>query len=424
MNKFAASLGLLALGTTALHAVEASALNTMQRSKPWSVAASLRGFYDDNINSSYGDRQDSFGFEITPSVDFGLAGDQTSFNLGYQLSARWYDNPQSGNSDHWDLSHIFDGYLAHTFSPRVDMVVRDSFVLGQEPDLLRAGDLPYSTVQYVGGNNIVNYGSIDFNVEATELLGLNVGYANAYYNYANDGGTALNPSTSALLNRIENRVHLDTLWKIRPETSLILGYEYGQYLYTGDEPIGFGITSENKDSRSHTIYGGAQHAFTPTLSGTVKGGAQYYDYYNDPNGDSEWSPYGVVNLKYQFRSTTSLDAGFSYSRSAADQAGAGIPSAYIKDTEVALFYGSITHEIVAHLVGTARATLQNATYNGGGPNFDDKSYMFFGVGCDLAYQFTPNISAHAGYNYDNNDSDIAGQSYHRNRVYLGVTAGY
>jgi Putative beta-barrel porin 2 len=424
MNKFAASLGLVALGTTALHAVEATALNTMQRSKPWSVAASLRGFYDDNINSSYGNREDSLGFEITPSVDFGLAGDQTSFNLGYQFSARWYDHPQAGNSDHWDLSHVFDGYLAHTFGPRVDMVVRDSFVLGQEPDLLRAGDLPLSTVEFVPGNNIVNYGSIDFNIEATELLGLNIGYANAYYNYAEDGGTMINPSTAALLNRVENRVHLDTLWKVRPETSLILGYEYGQYIYTGDEPIGVGITSDNKDSRSHTMYAGAQHAFTPTLSATVKGGAQYYDYYGDPLGGNEWSPYGVLNLKYQFRSTTSFDAGFSYSRSAADQAGAGTPNAYIRDTEVALLYGSITHEIIAHLVGTARATLQNATYNGGGPNFDGESYLFFGLGCDLAYQFTPNLSAHAGYNYDNNSSDIAGQSYHRNRVYIGLTAGY
>ena len=85
MNKFAASLGLLALGTTALHAVEATAVNSMQRDKPWSVAASLRGFYDDNINATE-IKEESFGFEITPSVDFGLAGDQTSFNLGYQLS--------------------------------------------------------------------------------------------------------------------------------------------------------------------------------------------------------------------------------------------------------------------------------------------------------------------------------------------------
>jgi len=424
MNKFAVSLGFVALGTTALHAVEATALNTMQRSKPWSVAASLNGFYDDNINSSYNDRQDSFGMEITPSVDFGLAGDQTSFDLGYQFFAKWYDNQPAGQSSHWDLTHVFDGYLAHTFNPKLDMVVRDSFVLGREPDMLRAGDLPYSTVQYVPGNNIVNYGSLNFNIEATELLGFNVGYANAYYNYADNGGTPASPSTAALLNRVENRLNLDSLWKIRPETTAILGYMYGQYIYTADEPIGYGVNSSDKDSRSHTFYAGLQHAFSPTFSGTTKVGAQYFDYYGDPMGGNDWSPYATLDLNYQLQSTTSLGAGFSYSRSAADQAGQGTPNAYIKDTEVALLYGSVTHEIVPHLLGTAKATLQHATYNGGGPSYDGESYLFFGIGCDLAYQFTPNISTHIGYNYDNNSSDIAGQSYHRNRVYLGVTAGY
>ncbi len=421
MNKFAASLGLVALGTTALHAVEATALNSMQRSKPWSVAASLRGFYDDNINATE-DKESSWGYEITPSVDFGLAGDQTSFNLGYQFWAKYYEQQPAGQSDKWVLNHTFDGTFAHTFSPRVSMNVGDSFVLGREPDMLRAGNQPISTTQIVPGNNIVNYGTIDFNIEATELLGFAVGYGNSYYNYAEDGAPF--PSTAGLLNRIENRVHLDSQWKLRPETVGILGYTYGQNLYTGDEPIGIGIDSASKDSRSQTFYGGVQHAFSPTLSATIKAGAQYYDYYGDPLGGNQWSPYAVANMRYQFRSMTTFDAGFSYSRSAADQVGAGSVNAFIKDTEVALVYGSLSHEIVAHLIGTARATLQHAKYNGGGPGYDGESYLFFQLGLDLAYQFTPNLSAHVGYNYDDNSSDIAGQSYNRNRAYLGVTAGY
>jgi hypothetical protein len=430
MNKFAVSLGLVALGTTALHAVEATALNSMQRSKPWSVAASLRGFYDDNINASP-NKQSSFGYEITPSVDFGLAGDQTSFNLGYQFSARYYEETPAGQTSKWDLTHTFDGVFAHTFSPRVDMLISDSLVIGQEPDMLRAGNLPYSTTQLVPGDNIVNYGAINFNLEATQLLGFNVGYNNAYYNYSDDEptfdgfGNLTSASTAGLLNRIENRANIDSQWKLRPGTMGILGYMYGQNLYTGDQLIGNGgVTSSDKDSRSHTFYAGVQHAFSPTLSGTIKAGAQYYDYYGDPVGGNQWSPYVVANMRYQYQSTTTMDAGFSYSRSAADQAGVGTVTEFIKDTEVALFYASLSHEIVAHLVGTAKGTVQYATYNGGGPGYDGESYLFFQLGFDLAYQFTPNFSAHAGYNYDNNDSDLGGQSYNRNRVYLGVTAGY
>lgn len=82
----------------------------MQKDKPWSVAASLRGFYDDNINLSP-TKVDSFGIEISPSVDFGLAGEQTSFNLGYQLNAKWYDTRPFGQTDNWAFDNIFEGCL-------------------------------------------------------------------------------------------------------------------------------------------------------------------------------------------------------------------------------------------------------------------------------------------------------------------------
>jgi hypothetical protein len=436
MKKFAASLGIVALGTTALHAVEATALNPMQRSKPWSVAASLRGFYDDNINATQ-NKVDSFGFEISPSVDFGLAGDQTSFNLGYQLSARWYDEVQAGQTGHWDYTHIAEGHWAHTFSPRVKMSVHDSIVVGEEPDVTRAGTLPFSTPQLVPGDNVINYGAIDLNIEATDLLGFNVGYNNAYYHYADDnafvdGSTfppTVIPSSAGLLNRIENRANIDTQWKLRPQTMGIVGYMYGHNIYTADEPIGTDlagnlIPSSAKDSRSHTFYVGAQHGFTPTLVGLIKVGAQYYDYYDDPQSDSQWSPYVLANLKYQFQTTTSMDVGFSYSRSAADIVGQGTGGEFVKDTEVALFYGNVSHEIFSRLIGTAKATVQHATYNGGGAAYDDQSYLFLQLGFDLGYQITPNFSAHAGYNYDDNDSDISGLSYNRNRVYVGVTAAY
>jgi len=434
MNKFAASLGLIALGTTALHAVEATALNPMQRSKPWSVAASLRGFYDDNINLS-STKVDSFGYEISPSVDVGLAGEQTSFNLGYQLNARYFETRPTGQLDKWNLTHIFEGMFNHKFSPSVSMSANDSFAIGNEPDTLRTinPSQPNSTFQYLTGNNIINYGAIDFNIEASELLGFNVGYNNGYYNYADDGGgatplqLALNPSTAGLLNRIENRFNIDSQWKLQPETMGIFGYMYGQNLYTGDQPIGIGLTSSDRDSRSQTFYVGAQHAFAPTVSGLIKVGAQYTDYYGNPATQSEWTPYVVADLKYQYRTTTSMDFGFSYSRSAADLAAFGVATAnnLVADTGVILLYGSVSQKLLEDLTLSGRTTVQNGKYNGGGPGVNDETYLFFQLGFDLTYQFTPNFSAHAGYVFDNYSTDVATQvDYNRNRVFIGVTAGY
>jgi len=111
--------------------------------------------------------------------------------------------------------------------------------------------------------------------------------------------------------------------------------------------------------------------------------------------------------------------GFSYSRGAADIASA-------QDVGVALVYGTISQKLLERLVATANARLQYGTYNGGGPGINDESYLFFQIGLDLGYQITPNFSAHAGYTFDDYNSDVVtGQpEYNRNRVYIGLTAAY
>jgi len=48
MNKLIVSASLVTLGATGLQAAYAPGLSPMETSKPWSVAATVRGFYDDN----------------------------------------------------------------------------------------------------------------------------------------------------------------------------------------------------------------------------------------------------------------------------------------------------------------------------------------------------------------------------------------
>jgi hypothetical protein len=83
MNKIVTSVGMLALGVSALHAAESSTLTPLQKTKPWSIQATLNGFYDDNVNGSpKGSELDSTGVEIIPAIRYGLPGEQTSFNVG------------------------------------------------------------------------------------------------------------------------------------------------------------------------------------------------------------------------------------------------------------------------------------------------------------------------------------------------------
>ena len=137
MNKIVASVGLAALGASRIQAVYAQ--NSAPPPKSWSVQASLRGFYDDNINSTHSDRQSSMGFEVSPGVGLNLKSDQTSFIMGYVYTFKWYDELPQGNTEHYDQIHVFNAQLDHRFSERYDLAIKDSFVIGQEPAVVEKG---------------------------------------------------------------------------------------------------------------------------------------------------------------------------------------------------------------------------------------------------------------------------------------------
>src|SRR5438034_8841555 len=137
MKRIAASVGLVALGASGLQAADTANLSSMQGDKPWSVSATLRGFYDDNINTTKNNKVQAFGFEISPSVSLAMAGEQTSASFGYTYSGKYFDHALGTSTDKWDHSHIFDAGLSHTFSLQVQVGLRDSFVVGQELDALR-----------------------------------------------------------------------------------------------------------------------------------------------------------------------------------------------------------------------------------------------------------------------------------------------
>src|SRR5580765_1072683 len=175
MKKIVASVGLVALSASGLYSAPIPGL-TEEGGKNWSVAATLRGFYDDNLNTSHDDKQDTFGIEVSPSINYGIQWQQTQLTLGYVYSCKYYDHRPLGNSsDKFDQQHLFNIALDHAFTERYKLGVRDSFAIGQEPDILRTENA-FTAFQRISGDNIRNYGSIVFDAELTRLFGLEVGY--------------------------------------------------------------------------------------------------------------------------------------------------------------------------------------------------------------------------------------------------------
>ena len=431
MKRIAASVGLVALGVSTLHTAQGS---DMQDSKPWSIGVSLRGFYDDNVNGTKHDKVHSTGFEISPTVGIGMSSDQTSADMSYTYSGKYYDKRPGATSDHWDHTHIFTAGLDHRFNPRNSIALKDSFVIGQEPDVLRVLNMPTATFQRLDGDNIRNYGSIVFNTEVTELLGFELGYDNTYFNYDDDDETIdgfgnVLASNSGLLDRMEHRIHIDSRWHFRPETVGILGYQFAQIDYTGDELVTGNIftgtvESDDRDYRTHSVYLGIEHSFNPALLGSLKLGGQYADYYGNSDGDNDLTPYVMGSLSYAYAEECSARLGIQHILSAADLIGTSTTD-FVQNAESTTVYGSIIHRILPKLYGTLLGTYQHSTYNGGGPGIDDESDDFLQVGVDLSYRFNPHLSAHAGYNYDQLNSGVTvREDFSRNRFYVGLTAQY
>lgn len=451
MKKIVASVGLVALGASGIQTVSAqTALQPApDTSKPWNISATLRGFYDDNTatmpnNATLpaGMHRGSFGFEVSPSAALNYVMEQTTINLGVLYSLEYYDNKPPFDANHYDQVFTFSGGLTHRFSEQLKASINDSFVIGQEPDLLRAGNT-FATFQRVSGDNIRNYGSANLDAQLTPKVGLGLGFDNAYYDYKDTGASStidpttgldvVNPSIAGALNRMEDRVHLEALYELMPETKALIGYQFTDVDYTQNEPIsgylafpGTIVYSRARDYREHTGYLGLEHNFLPNLTGSLRVGASYSDYYNDPTAKGSYTPYVNMTLRYTYSPQSYVEAGFSYDRNATDVVGllgAGTGLAQITlDAESAVVYATINHHIVGNLFGNLMAQFQNSTYNGG--EYNNVSEQYYLLGLDLQYRFNQYFSADAGYDYDNLQSPTIGRTFDRNRVYIGVTASY
>ena len=81
MKQVMTSAGLLALGAASLYALDPE-MTRQQSGGPFSVAATVRGFYDDNINTAPRKfESDSFGAQVMPSIHLNLPLQQTQSTL-------------------------------------------------------------------------------------------------------------------------------------------------------------------------------------------------------------------------------------------------------------------------------------------------------------------------------------------------------
>jgi len=381
----------------------------------------LRGFYDDNVNSApknSGFVTETLGYDVTPSVKLGWTLPQTTFLIGYAYTLKYYENTPAGSTSKIDQNHLFNASLDHRFSERLSTTISDSFVIGQEPDTLRAGNA-FDSYQRISGNNIRNFGSVVVKGQVSSTFSATIGYDNAFFDYADE-------MNAATLNRIDQNIPVEGLIQLAPETRMIVGYRfrainYNSGLYIDTLSNTGSVPSDARNAYTHTGYLGLDHNFRPDLTGSFRAGAQYADYYNDPNTQNNGvTPYVQASLRYNYSQDSWAELGVTYDLTSTDLVGYD-GSSFTTDAQTLVVYGSLKHRIASKVYGGLIAQFQDSTYQGG--SFDNSTDLYFLVGLNLEYRFNQYLSATAGYNFDRLDSDT-NRSFSRNRVYIGIAATY
>jgi hypothetical protein len=365
--------------------------------------------------------------------------ENTLMSASYIYDMRWYENHSAT-----DQSHQFNGRLEHEFSERYKLSLSESFVIAQEPTVIAADQTTAEPLR-VEGNNVRNTGQADFTAGLTKDFDLHLGYGNTIYHYQQTGvqlygipGTALTvpePSRSALLDRMEQLATVDLRWKATPETTGILGYQYGHTEYTSPEYIIYpgadavpataapGFRSGIRNSDSHFVFVGADESFTPTLNGSIRAGGEYVDYYN--SHDSRISPYVDASLTDQYMPGCSGQLGVKHIHNSTDVAGSiGTSFNPVLDEQSTAIYISDSHKLTERITATVLGQAQLSTFDGGGSGYDGKSEDFYILQINLAYHFSPWFMTEAGYNFSKLKSDLPDRTYTRDFMYLGLRATY
>jgi hypothetical protein len=428
MKKIVSAAGLAALGVAGLHAAAVDGLSRIETSKPWSLKANLRGFYDDNvftspdkINGQSAEVIESVGIEVRPSATINLISEQTRLSLSYEYGYRWYEDRPGRSADE---SHIFDVSLTHDIDQNTSVSFGENFVFAQEPEIV--GDSGTNRRTFRSDlDSIHNRAFVSVNRRFNSLLSGVFGYQNDLFEYQDSGREG---SFSSLLDRVEHKPSLNLLYQLSAPTALLLGYQFKNVDFNSSDEIATGISSDRRNSDTHYVYGGVNHAFSDDLSLSARAGAQFVSYTgvdtsqaNSPD-DSTTSPYLDLNLNYRYYEGSSLSLGVRNERNQTDLALLAGGDGFVLDQETLSIYGSINHQLTSKITANVVALYAMNDFGDSVSSLGDDD--FFSFGAHLSYTINKNLNAELGYNFDDLKSDAGNRSFDRNRAYVGLRAMY
>lgn len=385
---------------------------------PLTVSASVRGGYDDNINTSHFDPQDSWFTNASLLLTYNLGTPRTTLSIMTTTGFTYYFATVD-NQYEPDLNLALT--LTHKASPRLTFNVTSYIAYQTEPDF-----------QYALGTNrrAGNYFSTYDKGSAVYLWTPRFSTATSY----TFGAVHYDSIASGLFeDRIENTLGNEFRFLVWPTTSFVAEYRFQVVSYDNEGavivPAIFDSTGAlvspavllHRDSTTHFLLAGVDHAFSSRLTASFRGGAEFRDY---ADIGAKNSPYFEGTVGYLLGKDTSVSWTARYGIEEGDVSlnptrktfRTGVTGRHNLTARVSASLSAYyTHDDYAETVtGTPAMPIIN-------PSITEDT---FDLAVSLRYALTHYMGMEAGYNYSDVSSGQVLREYSRNRVWGGFNVQF
>ncbi len=368
----------------------------------WTIGTDFT--YDDNVLPGSATKESSFG--ISPYISAGLLSitPQTKIDMLVRLGMVYYlDAPDS--MDDLNSSSRASLNITHNVNERVRVESRNFISYELEPNYAYgyASSRQGREHLYAQSDNSVGY-------RWSERLGTKTGLLLSQMQYQDVANQ--DRATWELYNQFR--------YVLSPKSIATFDYRYGVTTADGNA----------SDSTNQFLLLGVEHRFSPNSIATAKVGAQLRDV---DQGDDGTSPYFEGSVLTQVNEQIRIRANIRYGIESYDtvQSFSSAPGGLVEyDEKNTLRFGLsgdyAINPLLSFFGGVDYITTQfesgRVVSNGAAFATSDENFFTGYVG--VSYKIKKGLTGTATYTYSDSDSDIAGRSYERNRISLGLNAAF
>ena len=382
--KLKRSIGLMIVVAASLYGNAEAADQT----RTYQLKNRIRVEYDDNINETEDNTQDSLKVIEELELLVNLTLEQSFVGFRYRPSFVWWADREEDDTDlHHDLSLV----LAHNFTPRLSGSIKETYRRAELPELTDRGVI-------VRQNNDFDYnlldGSVSYLLRPATRLELAARHTLLRYD---EESVAINEDYDIYAGGATLR------HQVSEDTAVLGEYRRESIEYDGAD----------RGSDSDYIGAGAEQIFSPNLLGNLRAGFQRKEYEDDAI-DSSDAPYVDASLTYLPSPATRVTAGLGYSLFEADV----FPFA---NQERTLLFASVAHDVTARVSLYLSASHQISQYDAEesiDQTVADGDENISQASARVSYKVNRNNWLEAGWQFLTLGSDLR-EEFERNRVELG-----